>query len=105
MAQPVTACLAAALVVLAAVRVDAAAPVLAKGQKVYNGDAVLRVSGGHATPEVVDWNEDGRPDILVGQFDNGYLNLLLNQSTNPIPLFDGATLVESAGTPIQADWG
>jgi hypothetical protein len=34
------------------------------------------------TPAVVDWNNDGKPDIIFGDR-TGYLNLYLNNSTDP----------------------
>ena len=41
------------------------------------------------TPQVVDWNNDGKPDIIAGER-IGYINLYLNQaaSSNDAPVFD-----------------
>jgi hypothetical protein len=40
------------------------------------------------TPTVVDWNNDGKPDVLAGER-TGYLNLFLNTSKDPLnPTFD-----------------
>jgi hypothetical protein len=52
----------------------------------FNEDHTLRVIPGmgleHLTPVVLDWNNDGKPDILCGDR-TGYLNLYLNNSTDP----------------------
>jgi hypothetical protein len=49
------------------------------------------------TPAVVDWNNDGKPDILAGDR-TGYLNLYLNNSTDPDhPTFSPGTHVKIAG--------
>jgi hypothetical protein len=40
------------------------------------------------TPQVVDWNHDGKPDIISGEA-GGFVDLFLNQSTDPShPVFD-----------------
>jgi hypothetical protein len=40
------------------------------------------------TPQVVDWNNDGKPDIIAGER-TGHINLFLNTSTDPKqPTFD-----------------
>lgn len=49
------------------------------------------------TPTVLDWNNDGKPDILAGDR-TGYLNLFLNTSTNPAhPTFAPGTHVSIGG--------
>jgi hypothetical protein len=41
------------------------------------------------TPQVVDWNNDGKPDIITGER-TGYLDLYLNKAANKssLPIFD-----------------
>jgi hypothetical protein len=55
--------------------------------------------GGRATPVVVDWDNDGRKDLVVGAAD-GQLRLYLNEGTHTEPDFVAATLLEAGGTPI-----
>lgn len=47
--------------------------------------------GGHAHPFVVDFDGDGRNDLLVGQVyhDEGRLRIYRNVGTNARPKFDG----------------
>jgi hypothetical protein len=53
------------------------------------------------TPTVLDWNNDGKPDILAGDR-TGYLNLFLNTSTDPThPTFADATHVSVGGNEKQ----
>lgn len=75
--------------------------------------------GSRAAPRVFDWNEDGKKDLLVGEY-TGYIYLLENVGTNDSPLFDSAeklSLIDSevlrypdpAGTPrsrlYAINWG
>jgi hypothetical protein len=58
----------------------------------FNEDFVQKVIPGmgreQLTPTVVDWNNDGKPDVLAGER-TGYLNLFLNTSKDTItPTFD-----------------
>ena len=63
-----------------------------------------------SVPEVNDWNEDGRKDLIVG-CDAGYIYVYLNVGTNAAPVFggysqieaDGATIVRSKNCPRIAD--
>jgi len=84
--------------------VHAGAPALAQGQRIYSADAPLSV-GLHSTPTVSDWNNDGKVDLLVGEFTNGYINLLLNVSTGAIPRFNGSARVLANGVPITMSYG
>lgn len=55
-----------------------------------------------AAPEVVDWNNDGLSDLLVGQAD-GRVALFLNKGTRGNPVFDGFSYLKlQNGTYI---WG
>ena len=82
----------------------AAAPELAAGQPVADGGDVLAV-GRFSAPEVVDWNNDGRLDLVVGQYNSGNINLFLNTTTSSLPRFDGGSYIESDGAPITTSYG
>jgi hypothetical protein len=44
---------------------------------------IIRGNGSeHLTPRVIDWNGDGKPDIISGER-SGYINLYLNTTTDP----------------------
>ncbi len=53
---------------------------------VFNEDHTERIIPGmgseHLTPRVIDWNGDGKPDIISGER-SGYLDLFLNTSPDP----------------------
>ena len=57
-----------------------------------------------SAPAVLDWNNDGRKDLLVGD-DERYIYLYLNQGTDARPLFDGRTRLTSGGSAIRTDYG
>ncbi len=67
-------------------------------------------------PRVVDWNSDGKKDLLVGLAD-GTVKIFLNTGTDQNPAFDGGTFVQvgpagskanidvgSRATPSAVDW-
>jgi hypothetical protein len=60
-------------------------PVLSSLGYLQAGTANLDV-GLRAAPLVVDWNNDGNKDLLVGN-DNGFIKLFLNSGTNASPVF------------------
>jgi len=79
-------------------------PEIKPGVKVKDGSLDLQVNG-HSSPTMVDWDNDGAKDLLVGQRINGQIHLFLNQGTDLNPLFQGSTLIESGGSPIQVPPG
>ncbi len=44
--------------------------------------------GSYAAPLAVDWNDDGKKDLICGQFDYGYIRFYPNVGTNSAPVFD-----------------
>jgi hypothetical protein len=52
---------------------------------------------GHAAPFVGDFDGDGLPDLLVGQYDNGRLRIYRNQGTKGHPRFDAYTWFTAGG--------
>jgi hypothetical protein len=93
-----------ALLVLCGVTHAADAPDLSAGVFVQDGSGPLGVIG-YSTPTVVDWDNDGRKDLVVGQYDFGYITLYLNQGTDINPVFSGGILIESQGSPITTTYG
>ncbi len=65
-----------------------------------SGDLV--VSGGRASPVILDLDEDGIKDLLSGNT-LGEILVYTNIGTNAAPLFDGYTQLESGGVPIDFD--
>lgn len=71
---------------------------LAQGKTIMIGTASLKVSG-NAMPVVVDWNNDGYKDLIVGD-KNGYVYLYVNK--NVFPQQDTSPLLSPAAR-IQAN--
>jgi len=58
----------------------------------------------HATPEVVDWNNDGAKDLLVGCFGYGHITLFLNNGTDLNPEFPAGVKLKSGGVTITTSY-
>ncbi|HEX30074.1 TPA: PEGA domain-containing protein, partial [Candidatus Poribacteria bacterium] len=67
------------------------------------GVAVVSVAN-FAIPWVVDWNNDNKKDLLVGD-GNGNLNLFINTGTDSSPSFGTPIQVTAEGSPIIIDGG
>ena len=52
---------------------------------------------GRAAPLVVDFDADGLPDLLVGQFGEGKLRIYKNRGSAKEPRFDGFTWFQAGG--------
>jgi hypothetical protein len=81
------------------------------GMRLKAGGKDIRVKGPSA-PCLVDWNEDGRKDLLVGD-GGGYLYILLNNGTNADPVYASMAMVQAAykkidvrskASPCVVDW-
>jgi len=55
--------------------------------------------GGRATPTVVDWNSDGKKDLVVGALD-GKINIFLNGGTDTAPDFFTRTWAQADGSSL-----
>jgi hypothetical protein len=74
------------------------APDLAPPVHVLVGGRPLDVErSGHAAPAVGDLDGDGRPDLLVGQYDGGKLRVYRNTGTAGAPKFDTYTYFVAGG--------
>jgi hypothetical protein len=57
-------------------------------------------AGGTASPTVVDWNLDGKKDLIIG-VDMGDLHFFQNQGTDASPVFNGSVLLAAGGSTID----
>ncbi len=89
--------LAGTLVALGAYAGDAVAPKVGAPVKLKDGSDPLDVTVGHAAPLVVDWDKDGKKDLLVGQFGDGKLRVYLNKGTDKEPKLEGFSFVQAGG--------
>ena len=75
----------------------------------FNSFTALQASGadishsGWRVPRVIDWNIDGKPDLLIGA--GGYVWLYLNNGSTTAPSFAAGTRVRAAGTDIYVGTG
>lgn len=78
-------------------------PQFLPGERIKEGQGEIKVDY-YATPTVVDWNNDGKKDLVIGQEMYGWIWLYLNLGTDLNPLFKGGSLIESDGTPITTTY-
>ena len=56
--------------------------------------------GTNSAPVVVDWNEDGELDMLLGNESPGNVRLYINDGSDSAPVFSSYSLVQSGSTAI-----
>jgi hypothetical protein len=81
-----------------------ALPILKAGAQIRVANKALSI-GHTASPEVLDWNNDGKKDLLVGTFAAGKVMLFLNRGTDAAPKFDEGRVLEAGGKPISVGFG
>ena len=59
--------------------------------RVSGAKGLIDVDEGHAAPLMTDFDGDGVPDLLVGQYGDGKLRVYKNVGTAKAPKFDGFT--------------
>jgi len=59
--------------------------------------------GNRSVLTIVDWDNDGRKDLIIGDYD-GYANLFLNTGTNDNPAFGSFVYIQSSGIDIKLKW-
>lgn len=76
----------------------------------FDGGTALRIGqtvidvGNRATPSVVDWNNDGRKDLVVGAYD-GRIYLFLNEGTDTEPVFVAGTFAQEDDADLYVPGG
>ncbi len=62
---------------------------LSAGDSLINPGCLLYgLNNNNSAPCVVDWDDDGRKDLLVGSLYYGHVYLYMNTGTNEDPTFD-----------------
>ena len=85
-------------------------PVLAAGQMIKVGDNPMSI-GHTASPEIVDWNNDGKKDLILGTYitfpnpEEGKVMLYLNEGTDEAPVFKKGEFMSAAGEVISVGAG
>lgn len=84
---------------------EGALPELSEGQMVYDGDAPIDIKTGHLVPCLVDWDGDGKQDLVVGQYAKAKIRLYLNKGSKKKPEFDGFEFMQAGGKEISLESG
>jgi hypothetical protein len=79
--------------------------VFAKPVRVKAGSTFIDTEIGHAAPYVADIDQDGKRDLLVGQFGGGKLKICKNIGSNKAPRYAAPTFFEAGGEVVTTDAG
>lgn len=61
--------------------------------------------GYYTAPVMFDWNDDGKKDMIVGQFNYGYITFFENVGEDSAPVFDSYDTLRADGQFIQLPYG
>ena len=78
---------------------------LQEGVKAQADGQAIDVKIGHLVPAVLDWNGDGKKDLIVGQFGGGRIRVYLNEGTDAKPTFKSFKFLEAGEKEIRLPAG
>lgn len=70
-----------------------------------NGVSINTGYGGNASPFLIDWDGDGKQDLLLGQFDGGRIRFYQNTGTHYNPTFNTFVYLQADGVVISLSSG
>lgn len=70
-----------------------------------NGTPINVGYGGNASPFIVDWNNDAKQDLLLGQYDGGKVRFYANVGTHYNPVFGDYAYLQADGVDISVTYG
>ena len=76
-----------------------------QGVRLRAAHEIIDIKVGHLVPHVTDWNNDGKKDMLVGQFSGGMIHLYLNIGIEEAPIFAEGEILHAGDKPIRLDAG
>ncbi len=65
--------------------------------QVKDAETPISVDICHAAPLYVDYDGDGKKELLVGQFGEGKVRIYRNEGTNKVPKFKGFAWFQAGG--------
>lgn len=68
-------------------------------------DGVRLDVGSYAAPLAVDWDGDGRKDLICGQYDQGRIRFYPNVGTDDAPVFMAWNYLMAGAVPISVPYG
>ena len=82
-------------------------PLFSDGVRIQDSDGgdLFIEDPGYASPCYVDWDGDGKKDLIVGQFLKAHIRLYLNTGTNAKPQFSEFEYMKSDGEVINLNSG
>ena len=78
---------------------------LAAPVRIAAGSGFIDADIGHSDPLMIDWNSDGKRDLLVGQFGEGKLRIYLNIGTDTDPKFDKYEFLKAGTADVSVPSG
>lgn len=72
-------------------------------QNILDGTEALQVEVANSTPTTVDWNNDGKKDVVCAE-DEGKFFLLINEGTDAFPIFNSSPHIQSGGGTLDIGW-
>lgn len=78
---------------------------LREGVRLEANGEIIDVDHGLVVPCVTDWNNDGKKDLILGQFFPGKIRLYVNRGTDRAPVFKDFEYLKAGGEEITLEHG
>ena len=91
------------LIIAAAGLIKAELPKYGDGIILEAKGVPIEMQVGCASPCVVDWNEDGKKDLIIGQFSGGKIRYYENIGSKANPKFGDYTFMKDDGEEISLE--